>query len=78
MILTSTSANSWIHPDVKNWPDPESVDDLIQNAVEVYEAGATIYHVHLPRDERASAVSDSPSSPGSPEEPTWSARRFHR
>ena len=53
MILTSTSANSWIHPDVKNWPDPESVEELIQNAVEVYEAGATIYHVHLPRDERA-------------------------
>ncbi|MHA1111487.1 MAG: 3-keto-5-aminohexanoate cleavage protein [Promethearchaeota archaeon] len=53
MILTATSANSWIHPDVKNWPNPESVDELVNCAVECYEAGATIYHVHLPRDERA-------------------------
>lgn len=53
MILTVTTANSWIHPEIKNWPDPESVDELVQCAVECYEAGATIVHVHLPRDDRA-------------------------
>jgi 3-keto-5-aminohexanoate cleavage enzyme len=53
MILTATSANSWIYPEIKNWPNPERVDELVQCAVECFEAGAAVYHVHLPRDERA-------------------------
>ncbi len=53
MILTATSANSWIYPDLKNWPEPECVEELVKCAVECYEAGAAVYHVHLPRDERA-------------------------
>lgn len=47
MILTATTANSWIYPDVKNWS--ENVDDLVKDVIECYEAGATIAHVHLPR-----------------------------
>jgi 3-keto-5-aminohexanoate cleavage enzyme len=53
LIITATSANSWIYPNIKNWPDPESVDEVVRCAVECYEAGAAIYHVHLPRDDRA-------------------------
>jgi 3-keto-5-aminohexanoate cleavage enzyme len=47
MIITATTANSWIYPDVKNWPQNDK--DLIEDVVQCYEAGAAIAHVHLPR-----------------------------
>ncbi len=47
MILTATTANSWIYPEVQNWAD--NLDDLIKDVIECYEAGATMAHVHLPR-----------------------------
>ncbi|MHA1784317.1 MAG: 3-keto-5-aminohexanoate cleavage protein [Candidatus Helarchaeota archaeon] len=45
LMITVTTANSWIYPDAKNWPT--TVDELIDCVVESYEAGATIAHVHL-------------------------------
>lgn len=54
MVLTATTANSWIYPDVKNWA--QNLDDLIKDVVECYEAGATIAHVHLPRGHEAETV----------------------
>lgn len=45
LILTVTTANSWIYPDVKNWP--KTVDELIDTVVQCHDAGATIAHVHL-------------------------------
>jgi 3-keto-5-aminohexanoate cleavage enzyme len=54
MVLTATTANSWIYPDVKNWS--ENLDDLIKDVVECYEAGATIAHVHLPRGREIETV----------------------
>jgi len=53
-ILTATTANSWIYPNVKNWA--ETTDALIQDVVECYEAGAAIAHVHLPRGEEVEIV----------------------
>jgi len=54
LILTATTANSWIYPHVKNWA--ETTDALIQDVVECYEAGAAIAHVHLPREEEVEIV----------------------
>jgi hypothetical protein len=36
MVLTATTANSWIYPECKNWA--ENVDDLIDDVVQCYEA----------------------------------------
>ncbi|MFX0102058.1 MAG: 3-keto-5-aminohexanoate cleavage protein [Candidatus Hodarchaeota archaeon] len=46
LIITSTTANSWIYPEVKNWPDTK--DQLIDEIVKCCEAGAAIAHVHAP------------------------------
>ncbi|MBD3195653.1 MAG: 3-keto-5-aminohexanoate cleavage protein [Candidatus Lokiarchaeota archaeon] len=54
MVLTATTANSWIYPECKNWA--ENLDDLINDVVECYEAGATIAHVHLPRGKEVETV----------------------
>ena len=54
MILTITTANSWIYPDVKNWP--QTTEELIEEVVRCYEAGASIAHVHLPRGEEVETV----------------------
>ena len=52
-ILTATTANSWIYPDIKNWA--QNPQELVKDAVECYEAGAAITHVHLPRDFKIAA-----------------------
>lgn len=49
LIITATIANSWIYPEIKNWA--ESPEDIIKDAVACYEAGASIAHVHLPRND---------------------------
>ncbi len=54
MVLTITTANSWIYPDVKNWP--QTTDQLIEDVVQCYEAGASLAHVHLPRGEEVEVV----------------------
>ena len=38
MIITATTANSWMYPDLKNWV--ETTDALIDDVVKCYEAGA--------------------------------------
>ncbi len=45
LMITVTTANSWIYPDAKNWPT--TVDELIEDVVKCYEAGASIAHIHL-------------------------------
>lgn len=45
LMITVTTANSWIYPEAKNWP--LTVQDLIKDIVTSYEAGAAIAHVHL-------------------------------
>lgn len=45
LMITVTTANSWIYPEAQNWP--LTVDDLIEDVVKAYEAGASIAHVHL-------------------------------
>jgi 3-keto-5-aminohexanoate cleavage enzyme len=54
MIITATTANSWIYPELKNWA--ETTDDLIDDIVKCYDAGAAIAHVHLPRGEEKDTV----------------------
>ena len=54
MIITATTANSWIYPDLKNWA--ETTDSLIEDIVKCYEAGAAVAHVHLPRGEEVDTV----------------------
>lgn len=54
LIITATTANSWIHPDLKNWA--QTTNGLIEDVVKCYEAGAAIAHVHLPRGEEIETV----------------------
>jgi len=54
IIITATTANSWIYPDVKNWA--QTTDELIEDVVACYEAGAAVVHVHLPRGEEVETV----------------------
>ena len=54
LIITATTANSWIFPDVKNWA--ETTDQLVEDVLKCYEAGAAIAHVHLPRGKEVEVV----------------------
>ena len=54
LIITATTANSWIYPELKNWAN--NINDLIEDVVKCYEAGAAIAHVHLPRDHEVEVV----------------------
>ncbi|MFW9898474.1 MAG: 3-keto-5-aminohexanoate cleavage protein [Candidatus Thorarchaeota archaeon] len=54
VIITATTANSWIYPKVKNWA--ENINDLINDIVDCYETGAAIAHVHLPRGHEVEVV----------------------
>ncbi len=54
LIITATTANSWIYPDVKNWAI--NIDGLINDVVQCYEAGAAVAHVHLPRGHEVEVV----------------------
>ncbi|MHA1688741.1 MAG: 3-keto-5-aminohexanoate cleavage protein [Promethearchaeota archaeon] len=54
IILTITTANSWIYPEVKNWP--QTTDELIEEVIKCHEAGASIAHVHLPRGKEVEVV----------------------
>ncbi|TFG04441.1 MAG: 3-keto-5-aminohexanoate cleavage protein [Promethearchaeota archaeon] len=54
LIITATTANSWIYPDVKNWA--ENSDQLIEDVIQCHEAGAAIAHVHLPRGKEVEFV----------------------
>lgn len=54
LIITATTANSWIHPEVRNWATTD--DDLVRDALECAAAGAAILHVHLPRGVEAHTI----------------------
>jgi len=54
LIITATTANSWLHPELGNWAT--NTEDLIEDAVQCAEAGASILHIHLPRSPEASEV----------------------
>jgi 3-keto-5-aminohexanoate cleavage enzyme len=54
LVITATTANSWIHPNVKNWA--QTTDELVKSAIACYEAGAAILHIHLPKGEEADVV----------------------
>lgn len=54
LIITVTTANSWIYPDIKNWA--KNHDELIEDVVNCYEAGAAVAHVHLPRGKEVEVV----------------------
>jgi 3-keto-5-aminohexanoate cleavage enzyme len=54
LVITATTANSWIYPELKNWA--ASTDALIDDVVRCAEAGAAIAHVHLPPGEEAETV----------------------
>ena len=54
LIITATTANSWIYPDVKNWA--QNPEELVEDVVQCYEAGAAIAHVHLPRGREVDVV----------------------
>ena len=45
LVITATTANSWLYPDLKNWA--QTTDDLVESAVKCAEAGASILHIHL-------------------------------
>ena len=46
IIITVTTANSLVYPEVKNWAIND--EELIEDVVECYETGAAVAHIHLP------------------------------
>ncbi|MHA2269785.1 MAG: 3-keto-5-aminohexanoate cleavage protein [Promethearchaeota archaeon] len=54
IIITVATANSLIYPEVKNWAQNDQ--ELIEDVVDCYEAGAAIAHVHLPRGREVEVV----------------------
>ncbi len=54
LVITATTANSWIYPDVKNWA--QTTDKLIEDAIQCAKAGAAILHIHLPPGEESETV----------------------
>lgn len=54
LVITATTANSWIYPDLKNWADND--EDLVEDAVRCAEAGAAVIHIHLPRGREKEVV----------------------
>jgi 3-keto-5-aminohexanoate cleavage enzyme len=54
IIITATTANSWIYPEIKNWA--QTPEELVEDVVKCYEAGAAIAHIHLPRGEEVDTV----------------------
>lgn len=54
MMITATTANSWLHPELENWAG--TTDTLVDDAVACAEAGAAILHVHLPRSGEATDI----------------------
>ncbi len=38
LVITATTANSWIYPDVKNWA--QTTDKLIEDEIQCAKAGA--------------------------------------
>jgi 3-keto-5-aminohexanoate cleavage enzyme len=55
LIITATTANSWIYPNVRNWA--ENDQDLMDDAVQCANAGAAVIHIHLPRTREKDIVS---------------------
>jgi len=45
IIITVTTANSWIYPNINNWP--KTADELIEAVINCHKAGAAIAHIHL-------------------------------
>ncbi|MHA2392617.1 MAG: 3-keto-5-aminohexanoate cleavage protein [Promethearchaeota archaeon] len=54
IIITATIAKSLVYSNVKNWA--QTNDQLIDDAVECYEAGAAVVHIHLPRGNEIDVV----------------------
>jgi len=54
IIITATTANSLVYPEIKNWAQSE--EKLIEEVVECYEAGAAVVHIHLPRGKEVEIV----------------------
>ncbi|MHA1933540.1 MAG: 3-keto-5-aminohexanoate cleavage protein [Promethearchaeota archaeon] len=54
IIITATTANSLVYPEVKNWAQTD--EKLIEDVVECCEAGAAIAHIHLPKGNEVEIV----------------------
>ncbi|MFX1277842.1 MAG: 3-keto-5-aminohexanoate cleavage protein [Promethearchaeota archaeon] len=54
IIITVTTANSLVYPELKNWAN--KTEQLVDDVVECYEAGASVAHVHLPRGEEVETI----------------------
>jgi len=48
LIVTVTTANAWIFPEAKNYPT--TPEEIAETVFRCYEAGASIAHVHLPKN----------------------------
>ncbi len=54
IIITATTANSLVYPEIKNWAQTEK--KLIDDVVECYEASATVAHIHLPEGNKVETI----------------------
>jgi 3-keto-5-aminohexanoate cleavage enzyme len=48
LIVTVTTANAWIYPGATNYPT--TPEEIAETAFQCYEEGASIAHVHLPKN----------------------------
>jgi 3-keto-5-aminohexanoate cleavage enzyme len=49
IIITVTIANAWIYPEAKNYP--KSPEEIAETIYRCYNEGASIAHVHLPKND---------------------------
>jgi len=54
LIITATLAKSYISLDVNNWP--HNPNEMVEDVVKCYEAGASVVHLHLPSGEESEIV----------------------
>ncbi len=54
IIITVTTSNSLIYPEVKNWAQTD--EKLIEDVVKCYIAGAAVVNIHLPRGKEVETV----------------------
>lgn len=54
LIITVSIAPSLMYPNLYNWPQTD--EELIEEVVKCYDAGAAIAHIHLPKGKERDAI----------------------
>ena len=54
LIVTVTLAGAWIYPEAKSYP--KTIEEIAEMAFKCYEEGASIAHIHAPKDAWAETI----------------------